>query len=393
MSKKEKSMGNSNGKITAPVGLQPDMYGVQGLVKTGTFYDVAEACRNAHGRINKWSLKKPVEWGTVADMTEADYKNAHYGLSVPDLPALTTSDRQHTHAVWEYVPPTKVFRMTDFDGYNHSAIPPVFLNFPTSISRLNGNFVMAGLLYMGLDEMGQMGFDPQSMVKYRDFADGATLDSYFAIAITGIVDNSLRGYYISDNRTIRSYIEAKDYGYISLPNFSIRYVSWLKPGMSVTMRMFLSGTDISSGVVVAPTSMPMHSLEYEWSADRRTYTLQQGTLADKMEVTITFTIERISTTTCRFAKVSVTIRRTDTTLGDRLPFSFSGGSRDNASEGARCSDTAYFTTSSTWTKTYTTSDLADNLFSCTIGREDIFYLSMFSDNQVIGYKEQSVTLN
>lgn len=33
-------MGNSNGIIDAPIGLQPDMYGVQGLVKTGTFYDI-----------------------------------------------------------------------------------------------------------------------------------------------------------------------------------------------------------------------------------------------------------------------------------------------------------------------------------------------------------------
>lgn len=36
-------MGNQNSIITAPVGLQPDMYGVQGLIKAGTFYDVCGA--------------------------------------------------------------------------------------------------------------------------------------------------------------------------------------------------------------------------------------------------------------------------------------------------------------------------------------------------------------
>lgn len=38
-------MGNQNSIISAPVSLHADVYPVLGLVKTGTFYDIGEACR------------------------------------------------------------------------------------------------------------------------------------------------------------------------------------------------------------------------------------------------------------------------------------------------------------------------------------------------------------
>ena len=128
MSKKEKSMGNSNGRITAPVGLQPDMYGVQGLIKTGTFYDVAEACRDAHGRINKWSLNKPMRVDTPAELTLAQKRAVHYGLSVSPYGAQGLYNEYNSGMLnaWKYLPPrpwTDYCRMTDWDGYNHEAEP------------------------------------------------------------------------------------------------------------------------------------------------------------------------------------------------------------------------------------------------------------------------------
>lgn len=44
----------SNNKISAPIGLQ-EVYSLLGVSKTGTYYDVAYICGNAHGRINPWS--------------------------------------------------------------------------------------------------------------------------------------------------------------------------------------------------------------------------------------------------------------------------------------------------------------------------------------------------
>ena len=57
---------NNNGIISAPIGLQPDVYGVLGLVKTGTYYDVGYVCSNEHGRTNKWARYKPVRFNSPA---------------------------------------------------------------------------------------------------------------------------------------------------------------------------------------------------------------------------------------------------------------------------------------------------------------------------------------
>ena len=134
-------MGNSNGKITAPVSLHADVYPVLGLVKTGTFYDVAEACRNAHGQINKWARYKPVRVDTPADITEEQRMAANQGLQAIEVPGIVTAAEGGTVSSvpstgeWTYLAPrpgTDWCRMTDFlkagypneGGYNHRAVCP-----------------------------------------------------------------------------------------------------------------------------------------------------------------------------------------------------------------------------------------------------------------------------
>ena len=55
-------MGHSNGKITAPVGLDSDVYPTLGIGATSDGSDLGYACANTHGRINWRSKKKPVVW-------------------------------------------------------------------------------------------------------------------------------------------------------------------------------------------------------------------------------------------------------------------------------------------------------------------------------------------
>ena len=45
-------MGHSNGKITAPVGLDSDVYPTLGIGPTSDGYDLGYACANTHGKIN-----------------------------------------------------------------------------------------------------------------------------------------------------------------------------------------------------------------------------------------------------------------------------------------------------------------------------------------------------
>ena len=128
MSKNKKSMGNNNGKITAPIGLQPDIYGVQGLVKTGTFYDTAEGCSNAHGTINPFAKYKPTRFNSPNGGTSwwrANDGNCGFtGFALNDGVSLVTAILNKS--AWVYQPPrpgTDWCRMADFEGYNHNAKP------------------------------------------------------------------------------------------------------------------------------------------------------------------------------------------------------------------------------------------------------------------------------
>lgn len=53
-------MSNSNGKITAPIDIETDIYKVLGLSATSDGYDLGYACSNKHGKIKKWARYKPV---------------------------------------------------------------------------------------------------------------------------------------------------------------------------------------------------------------------------------------------------------------------------------------------------------------------------------------------
>lgn len=109
-------MANSAGIITAPVSLAADVYSVLGLDKTSSGYDLAYACSNSHGKINQWSLKKPVCYDSPVLDVDAS------GFEVE--PA--TSDSK-TQFYFRYNPPTPGTdwcRLGDFNGYNHNTLAP-----------------------------------------------------------------------------------------------------------------------------------------------------------------------------------------------------------------------------------------------------------------------------
>ena len=119
---------NNNGIISAPIGLQPDVYGVQGLIKTGTFYDVGVASENEHGTINPFAKYKPTRFNSPNGGTSwwrANDGNCGFtGFSLNDGVSLVTAILNKS--AWVYQPPrpgTDWCRMADFEGYNHNAKP------------------------------------------------------------------------------------------------------------------------------------------------------------------------------------------------------------------------------------------------------------------------------
>ena len=110
-------------RIVSPINLQ-EPYTVMGVSKTGTYYDLAYICGNSHGRINKWSRHKPVRVNQPGIITDAQFKSANFGLTIP---AKSTDFKTAiNNATYSYNPPrpgTDWCRLADFEGYDHAAKP------------------------------------------------------------------------------------------------------------------------------------------------------------------------------------------------------------------------------------------------------------------------------
>ena len=136
-------MGHSNGKITAPVGLDSDVYPTLGIGATSNGYDLGYACANTHGKINKWSKYKPVRQPYL------DYRSDYWkandglcGLSVVGYMSPGTLNSGFLKDLfdgvdWGYNAPTggdsAPYRVLDFNGYNHNAIVPFGDDVPSDV--------------------------------------------------------------------------------------------------------------------------------------------------------------------------------------------------------------------------------------------------------------------
>ena len=61
-------MAYSNGQITAPVDAS-DPYDVMCVGQYNGTFDVGHICGNTHGKINKWSKRKPIVYDTIEELT------------------------------------------------------------------------------------------------------------------------------------------------------------------------------------------------------------------------------------------------------------------------------------------------------------------------------------
>lgn len=118
-------MSVSGNIITAPVGLR-EVYSLLGVAKQGTYYDVGYICSNSHGKINPWSKYKPVRNSKFTELTETDYKNARYGLQIPNANDnfLIAILNQYSYLAPRGSINNECYRLTDFLNYNHNAVAP-----------------------------------------------------------------------------------------------------------------------------------------------------------------------------------------------------------------------------------------------------------------------------
>lgn len=159
-------MGVSGGVIVSPERLRDDVAAVLGVSNASVGY----LCGNQHGKINMWSQKKPVhilntdfpdrtkDWwrGTLNDCGITAKQIANYGSELK--PILDNSD---TLNGWAYRPPSggaaSPYRLADFIGYNHNAIPPI-QNFNVT-SEILENGTIIGTCLMTSGTVGSMILD------------------------------------------------------------------------------------------------------------------------------------------------------------------------------------------------------------------------------------------
>jgi hypothetical protein len=109
---------------------------VLAIAPSGAYYDVAEACKS--GKINKWSFKKPIRFAQFPELTDAQIMSVNCGLTPNNLSLLrrncnglngvtggddSKADILAEVSEWNYLQPNEYYRLTDFDGYNHGALP------------------------------------------------------------------------------------------------------------------------------------------------------------------------------------------------------------------------------------------------------------------------------
>lgn len=103
-------------------------------------YDTGYLCGNAHGKINRASIHKPIRYATMQDLTDAQFAGTmndhgngiYYGLRCAfhqgngDGTQDTSRGWEGLHECdWSYLPPipwTHYCRLSDFDKYNAKAV-------------------------------------------------------------------------------------------------------------------------------------------------------------------------------------------------------------------------------------------------------------------------------
>ena len=112
----------NNGKVTAPVSLY-DVMTALGESKE----DVGTLCTS--DKINRWAKYKPYRINQPGDISDTQRKYVNFGLTMPTIynsKAELIAGLRNNGGSWGYDRPTDTdwHRITDFDGYNHNAIPP-----------------------------------------------------------------------------------------------------------------------------------------------------------------------------------------------------------------------------------------------------------------------------
>lgn len=137
---------DENGIIRRPVDLIADVYRKLGISADNGNYSVDLACRNTHGKINKWSRCKPIRLNKILVDRGTQWWKGKLGRCGLEI-TVTGSYRDIANmyrmgnAEWGYEALTALAytprRLGDFEGYDHEAQAPI-LGFTVTDKAIKG---------------------------------------------------------------------------------------------------------------------------------------------------------------------------------------------------------------------------------------------------------------
>lgn len=397
-------MGNSNGVISAPINIASDVYSVLGLGAYNGWYDVAYACGNEHGKINKLAKYKPVKVNTPAEITDTQRNGVRFGLTIP----LRQMDDIITSSPWTYNPPiagTDFSRLTDFIGYNHNAIAPVKVNMPTEL-KTNGSNLENYLFTptIGINTGAGTEWDSATCLSVQNAFDGYL--NYYPTVILYYAAGE-RYYVKSADKTLQEYINSNQLTIPVIINISDTPFYDMTNGQQIQCIYTMCANKYDGAETYGGNAV---SFEYNANADRKTYSLKVVGWLDGVQFVIDGTATNsVNGSTRTITLTSLTIKVTvpddwiENTIFLRGKATIAGTS---GSTTKFITDEFYiskdeFLNSRIYTKTFASSELKNRTFTISSSSNGVFAIYAFAskitlsnnDTQWNTYGESVVSKN
>lgn len=293
-------MAHSSTVISAPVNMPTDLAAVLGI--SGT--DLATACQSS--AINMWAKYKPIAYPKVGIMNDSDFAadmgaGTSYRITwgIKRIASYNYSDFEVNGViktqVWTWNYPTggsgAPYRLADFNGYYHRAVPPIEIHTdPSSQIAIPSEPTASGSIMSFVFEFGNAvsGWYSDKCISIGTFFTSTELGYYPTIQMICKIGGSIWRYAVSAENTVQGFINSGNpMGYVLVDTQKMKSVfgsdACMNAGAVWTACLILTPSRYTgeSGSYLI-NSGSIGRLEYSAGVDRKSYTVTNTLVVDKI---------------------------------------------------------------------------------------------------------------
>lgn len=333
-------MAHNNGKITAPVSFA-DVNATVGTAHT----DLGLLCKDS--KINMWSKYKPISYPLIGVMTDTEFSadrgsgtsfRITWGIkraSSYNYSDFENSNGQIISQVWTYNKPTggenSPYRLSDFNGYSQNAVPPIEIHLPSDdYIAIPSEPTASGSVLSFAFEFGNgvQGWFSNTCISLDTFLTTTEKGYYPTVQMICVIGSGSSTtkwrYAVSADKTVNGFITSGNpVGYVLVDASKMKAVfgsaACMNAGAVWTGCLILTPTkylgteghyQINSGAI--------GRLEFKTGADRKSFTVSNTLVIDKITaLSYTATIVK-NTSTKRYYVSSIAVQATKNTP-DAIP--------------------------------------------------------------------------